>query len=234
MMKDEVGFASAPNACASQPFFRAPLAAAAPSPRSGGGVAAVSDGEDRDAWAKLLSFLPRTHGDGPGSAYERAHKRLVRFFRARGATHAEELADATFDRVARKLRSETLAVHNPSGYLLGMARRIWLEQVKLEVSQRHRLGHYQATHMHDDHDDTRARERHGAILDRCLGELAPEQRSLLMSYYQGRGQVRITGRQDLVRSLGMNPGMLRTRVHRLRARLSRRAHELLAVEQPAS
>ena len=189
---------------------------------------------DGQAWSRLLSFLAHTQSQFPGSAYERAHERLVRFFRGKGSMHAEELADATFDRVACKLGREALAdVRNPVGYVLGVARLVWLESVKLEVARRRRLEHYAALFTRDDDGDAQKHERDVALLDRCLGELPAEQRCLLLHYYRGQGQARITRRQDLVRELHLNPGMLRTRVHRLRAQLERRVNELRQAESPA-
>jgi DNA-directed RNA polymerase specialized sigma24 family protein len=205
-----------------RPFFRAPVAT--PPRRAAGGG---SDGAtlDRDAWSRLLAFLELTHADGPGTGYERVHDRLVRFFAGKGTTHAEELADATLDRVARKLsQGRAPDIRNPIGYVLGVARLVWLESVKLEVARRHRLDNYAATRP--DAGELRQTELNVALLDRCLAELSTEERALLIHYYEGRGQARIETRQALVRNLGLNPGLLRTRVHRLRAQLGRRVSEL--------
>jgi DNA-directed RNA polymerase specialized sigma24 family protein len=189
---------------------------------------------DGEAWARLLSFLALSQSQFPGAAYERVHERLVRFFRGKGSMHAEELADATFDRVACKLGREALAeVRNPIGYVLGVAKLIWLESVKLEVARRRRLDHYAALFTRDDDGDAHKLERDVALLDRCLAELPADQRLLLLNYYRGQGQARITRRQDLVRELRLNAGMLRTRVHRLRAQLERRVNQLRQTETPA-
>jgi DNA-directed RNA polymerase specialized sigma24 family protein len=220
----------------SHPFLRGPSEGVAVALHRGVTLRARhDDGEalDRDAWSRLLSFLAITQSVSPGVAYERVHERLVRFFRGKGSMHAEELADATFDRVAEKLGRETLVdVRNPVGYVLGVARLIWLEYVKLEMAQRRRLDHYAAT-CKGDEEEAATTERDVALLDHCLAELPDEQRTLLLHYYRGRGQARIARRQELVRELQLNPGLLRTRVHRLRAQLERRVNELRAAETPA-
>jgi DNA-directed RNA polymerase specialized sigma24 family protein len=230
------------------PCLRAPLATATAAPhhtiqiRTTGGraltagaapAAHVSDGEalDRDAWTRLLSFLEIIQPGSSAAAYERTRERLVRFFKTKGSTHAEELADAALDRVARKLSRDAIVdIRNPMGYVLGVARLIWLERVKSEVSQRSRHGHYEAMRMIDA-DDSRELERNVAVLDHCLAELPSDERNLLLHYHQGRGQARIARRQELVQSLGLNPGLLRTRVHRLRAQLGRRVDELLSAHE---
>jgi DNA-directed RNA polymerase specialized sigma24 family protein len=228
--------------------LRAPVAAATPTSshtihiRTAGGrqltaevapAGHVADDHplDRDAWTRLLSFLEIIQPGPAGRAYERTRERLVRFFKTRSTTHAEELADATLDRVARKLARETIVdVRNPMGYVLGVARLIWLERIKSEVSQRNRHGHYEETRMIDA-EDAHELERNTAILDRCLAEMPAEERALLLSYHQGRGQARIAHRQELVQNLGLNPGLLRTRVHRLRAQLGRRVDEMLSAHE---
>jgi DNA-directed RNA polymerase specialized sigma24 family protein len=195
-------------------------------------VAGCDVGPDRVAWSRLLDFLGKgDHRDGV--VYERAHERLVRFFLSKGSTHPEEMADATIDRLARKLGREQVAdVRSPVGYLLGVARRVWLESQKLETISNHRLLQYAAVLAADDEDEA-AREHAAALLGRCLAELRPEHRVLLLDYYRGVGRDRTARRQELMREFQLSPGLLRTRVHRLRAQLERRVHELLAAETPA-
>jgi DNA-directed RNA polymerase specialized sigma24 family protein len=218
----------------SHPFLRAPGDGVAFTIRRGvTGQPACGEALDHKAWARLVSFLAITQAESPGVAYQRVHARLVGFFRAKGSMHAEELADATFDRVAEKLGREALVdVRNPVGYVLGVARLIWLERVKLEKARRLRLDHYVATCGSDDEEGDQL-ERRVAIRNHCLAELPDDQRTMLVHYYRGRGQARIARREALVRELRLNPGLLRTRVHRLRAQLERRVRELSAAQNVA-
>jgi DNA-directed RNA polymerase specialized sigma24 family protein len=181
---------------------------------------------DRDAWARLLSFLELVGPASAAHAYERTRERLVRYFKTKGTTHAEELADATLDRIARKLSGEgRVDIRNPMGYVVGVARLIWLERVKAEMSQRARAGHYEESRITAAHDAPEL-ERNVAILDHCLSELPDDERELLLSYHEGRGRARIAHRQELGHARGLPPGLLRTRIHRLRVLLSRRVDEL--------
>src|SRR5260370_28127819 len=59
------------------------------------------------AWRRLLSFLAKGD-DNEGPAYERTRSRLIEFFSSKGAINAEELADATLDRLPPKLSNEDL------------------------------------------------------------------------------------------------------------------------------
>jgi DNA-directed RNA polymerase specialized sigma24 family protein len=53
----------------------------------------------------------------------------------------------------------------------------------------------------------------------CLGQLPPEQRELILSYYQGDKRDKIKNRSGLTRTLGISAGTLRMRALRLRASL---------------
>jgi hypothetical protein len=58
-----------------------------------------------------------------------------------------------------------------------------------------------------------------ACLQRCLEELARQDRDLVVTYYVGAGRERIDGRVRLATSLGVSDNALRLRVQRLRDRL---------------
>ena len=180
------------------------------------------------AWHRLLRFL--ANGDAQAAAvYEHARKRLLQFFAARGTMGGEELVDATFDRVAAKLSDEVAAqVRCPIGYVLRFAHFIHLEHIKSEITRHHRL----AALQRDDADDVEnareewLRNERLVLVERCLDELAPVERTLLLSYYMCDGRSRIVSRQKMSRELGITPALLRTRVSRLLGALDRRVRAL--------
>jgi DNA-directed RNA polymerase specialized sigma24 family protein len=184
-----------------------------------------ADGE-RLGWQRLLAFLARD-GQSSGTAYEQLRVRLIRFFRVRGAAAPEELADATFDRVARKLSGDLDGTELHPAYFFGVARLIWRESLRREHV--HRRGVSRLAHSPDDGGDDDA-PSHLAVWQRCLDELPDEARRLLVEYYDGSGQERIERRQALVRELGIDSNSLRARIHRLRLRLEQRVAELAAKE----
>jgi DNA-directed RNA polymerase specialized sigma24 family protein len=180
------------------------------------------------AWHRLLRFL--ANGDAPEAAvYEHARNRLLQFFAARGKVGDEELADATFDRVVAKLSDEDAAqVRSPVGYLLRFAHFIYLEHIKSEIARHHRhaaLQPDQADTMENAREEWIRSERL-ALVERCLDELAPAERTLLLSYYMYDGRSRIVSRQQMSRELGITPALLRTRVSRLLSAFSRRVRAL--------
>lgn len=180
------------------------------------------------AWRRLLAFVAEGRAD-QGAAYERVRARLVQFFAAKGELNAEELADATFDRLVHKLTDELVAeVRSPIGYVLRFARFIHLERIKSEVVRRQRLEALPPEET-DPAEQAWEERRHAArlaLLERCLGELPAAERALLVSYYTHDGRARIASRQKMSRELGINPALLRTRVSRLRVELDRRVRAL--------
>jgi DNA-directed RNA polymerase specialized sigma24 family protein len=172
------------------------------------------------AWSRLLVFISNGVGD-QGAAYERTRTRLMEFFRGKGALNAEDLADATFDRLAEKLEAEHLVtVQRPLGYVLRFARFIYLESIKTDTCHRRCL----QTMAHEPGDDDAGDEGDGrmAALRRCLEELSAEERTMLAAYYRHNGRERINSRLEMSKTLGLSPALLRTRMARLRAEVERR------------
>jgi hypothetical protein len=194
------------------------------------------DGDDgaTTAWRRLLGFLAKGKEDD-GMAYERTRTRLIRFFRGRGATNAEELADATFDRLLHKLTDEdVVTVREPMAYALRFASFHYLEWARGELSRRHRLQAMEADRPLDERDaalEAREHDQRLALVERCLAEMNPADRALLIAYYQHNGRERIACRYELSRARGLSPAMLRTRVSRLRAALERRVRAYARTHQ---
>lgn len=169
-----------------------------------------------EAWGHLLALFGGDD-DSAAAEYERVRARLCDFFRFKGMSDPEGLADRTIDRVARKLATgETLEGGDPARYALGVARFIYLETVKAESRQRRSLADQPPAD-----DDPADAERRLAALEQCLEKLARGDRELALRYHQGAGAARIAARKALAAELGCTVNSLRIRVHRTRERLER-------------
>ena len=156
--------------------------------------------------------------DLAGTRYEQLRRRLLSVFEYRRCPHPEELADQTLDRVARRIQEmgSEFEGSDPARYVFGVAWNVARESyryrptVPLPESWEKPLP---ATPTVEDD------EREHDCLDRCLGELAPPERRLLLGYHQGDKSAKIRRRSELASEHGLSPNALRLKIHRLTGRL---------------
>jgi DNA-directed RNA polymerase specialized sigma24 family protein len=170
-----------------------------------------------ESFQRLLAAL---HPD-PGEAaerYEVLRRKLTKLFQWRGCAHAEDLVDATFDRVARRLEEgAVVAPGDVTAYLHGVA---------VHVAQEYWRGAVREQPLPDRVLEAPAPapaaapdERSLECLDECLATLPPGGRALLERYHApGGGQ--IAARKALAREHGLTPLALRLRAFRLRNTLA--------------
>jgi DNA-directed RNA polymerase specialized sigma24 family protein len=155
--------------------------------------------------------------------YESIRRKLTRVFAWRGFANPEELADATFDRVARKV-DDGVDMHasDPYSYIHGVALRIAQEQWRADARARavpegladsHAAGEWpRDAEPAATGEDV---ERRLQCLDECLGALEAGARELLRRYHGGSSH--IADRRALAGELGISATALRLRAFRLRA-----------------
>jgi DNA-directed RNA polymerase specialized sigma24 family protein len=166
--------------------------------------------------AGLSRLLARLHADPDAAAYEYEGLRrvLIRFFDWRGAWPADECADETLDRLARRLQ-EGIQIEDVRGYARGIARMVLLERRRMPApAPLDAMALVDAPHRADT-GETLLHE----CLDGCLAELDSDARSLVLDYYQGERQAKIAHRRRLAAALGLSENALRSRVQRIRDRL---------------
>jgi DNA-directed RNA polymerase specialized sigma24 family protein len=166
--------------------------------------------------AAFASLLKRLGPDAEhaGAAYEALRRALVGFLAWRGAATPEECADETLDRLAARLREGT-PVDDVPRFARGIARLVLLEHWRRPDARRGALEDVRPGPRAEEPDDDNLHE----CLDRCLAELAPDGRELILSYYVAEGRSRIDNRRRLATTLGVSESALRNRAQRLRDRL---------------
>jgi len=167
-----------------------------------------------EALAKFLTCLDADAARA-GEQYEHLRLTLVKFFDWRRAQFPEELADEAINRVIRKVdEGETL--RDVPSYCLGVARLVWRESLKRPESQRadlEEIGPLAAPSSENEEDERQV------CFERCLQELAPENRQIILQYYQDERRQKINNRLALTERLGIPLNALRSRVQRIRDRL---------------
>jgi DNA-directed RNA polymerase specialized sigma24 family protein len=169
----------------------------------------------REEFDALLARLDSDR-DRAAAGYESLRERLLRFFEWEGAVEAEELADEALTRLARRVAGGE-AIQNLPAFAAGIARLIALEH-RRSVRRRELIV------LPEPKED---RSRADECLERCLQELPPDGRSLILRYYDGDAGARIRNRSRLAAELGISLNSLRNRALRLRDRLEKCLNDCL-------
>jgi DNA-directed RNA polymerase specialized sigma24 family protein len=169
----------------------------------------------QDAFDKLLIAFGGDRESG-SEKYLEIRGNLTRFFEWRGCPFPEDHADETMNRVAKKV-AEGEEILNPAGYAMGVARLLLLEIVKgrqREQSALTEIGRENEAYEAEDDGEGRL-----TCLRNCLQTLSPDNRDLILQYYQGEKSEKIQNRKKLMERLGVPVNTLRMRALRLRERL---------------
>ena len=169
------------------------------------------------AFEKLLnSFSPDVNE--AATLYETMRRRLVRFFDWRGLDASDDHADETINRVARRI-DEGQAIDNLRSYFYGVARMVYMEALR---DQEHAPVALEEA-IHDLRQEIREMEQDPRVVcfDRCLDSLPPQNRYLIVNYYEEEKRAKIELRQDLADRLQIPMNALRIRAHRIRVSLEK-------------
>jgi len=138
-------------------------------------------------------------------------------FRARRCVFAEDLADATFERVVRKLTNLTLEfTGDPARYFYAVARKIYLEYQR-EITDAYWKSQRALTENSDNADLENRLEQ----LDEALSAIPKSDRELILKYYADSGKNKIIQRRALAEQFGIRPNTLRRRIFRIRKDLKK-------------
>lgn len=174
----------------------------------------------------LYLLLARLDSDveRAAAAYEELRGRLVGYFEwscGCPESWAEDLADQTVDRVARKIEEGT-QVESVRAYTLTAARYIWLEHTR-KVREQGWGDEPPAVPAPSPEKDDSADDRH-RCLDACLDDAirSPADRQLILDYYDAEeGEKNKDHRKRLAERLGLDMNALKVRACRLRKSLEK-------------
>lgn len=166
----------------------------------------------------LLHWLDHDR-DQAGLRYEEIRVFLVKRFRQLGADDPEELANRTFDRVAKKLPTIRESYEGPAEpYFCSTAYYIHLEYLRKPITLSLATWDFQDP-VATIGEEVSEKELLDSCLGHCLGKLNQESRDMILQYYRGDRQVKIRIRKALAEQLGIGLPTLRLRAQRVRAAL---------------
>ncbi|HEY7097427.1 MAG TPA: hypothetical protein VH437_11930 [Terriglobales bacterium] len=170
--------------------------------------------EARQGFELLLTHLD-SNRDSAGEKYEQLRRKLIKFFGWWGCQIPEDLADESFDRLARRL-VQGEAVKDLNGYLMGIARLLYKEHVKEQVRHRDNTQHLQQRSQEEvAFTDEESRYQ---CYEQCLSSLPSQSRELVLTYYQSL-ESKATEREALARKMQIPLNLLRVRAFRIRQKL---------------
>ncbi|MGE3467863.1 MAG: RNA polymerase sigma factor [Pyrinomonadaceae bacterium] len=166
-----------------------------------------------DALLDLLS----PDRDAAGREYERLRMGLVRFFSFRGCNDADSLADLTLDRVAANLSAfEPERGFKPVTFFYGFAVNLLREYRRTA----HREAELTDTFLAGSEEiPDEELEKRWSCFEKCLDELGPTKRKVVLEYYEFEGRDRIEARLKLSTELNCTIEALHVRASRLRSAL---------------
>jgi DNA-directed RNA polymerase specialized sigma24 family protein len=144
--------------------------------------------------------------------YEEIRLRLIKYFTCNGCgDQAEDLADETFDRVAKKLERGEIPepfTGNKRLYFFAFAKNIRLENLRKPPEiQPPPLVTPDRT------------EDESQCLEKCVPILSSEDRWLAIEYYRCEKSTKVAHHKKLAKKFDLGLAGLRTRIHRIRERL---------------
>jgi RNA polymerase sigma factor (sigma-70 family) len=155
---------------------------------------------------ELLSWLD-PDPDKAALKYPTLHQGLTKVIRHWGCSEAEDLADETINRVARKvgeIRKEYKG--NPERYFYGVAKKLWQEYQRRPQQQPRSVDELRSIPSLAPAD-----ELPHECLEKCLQKLKPDQREIVRLYYRDHTPRQ---RDELAKHLGTVVNTLRVRVFR--------------------
>lgn len=193
--------------------------------------AAAKDGRllPERSWEDLLDFLDpgRPGRSGPDrdaeaeGRYLEIVRKLVCYFAGRGCRDAEDLAVECVVRVAARCGSRDASEYESrAGYFFGVARNVFHEWLRRELRESTKRESFRRERVRLGLPDGESWSRKEAVhrcLDRCMGELSPRARRLVLDYYSEEGSAKIAAHRGQAAELGKSVNALRIEVHRIRA-----------------
>lgn len=169
---------------------------------------------------RLLAWLDQGV-DTNGQSYLAIRERLLGYFDRKNCLKADELADETLNRVARRLDEEggNIETETPAKYCYIVARFVFMEYLRAnekEIAALDNVSHQANAISREDHD---RKEKLLECLDRCTAKLELSHRELIFGYYVGEQRVKIENRRSLAQTLGITVNALSIRACRIRDKL---------------
>jgi len=187
----------------------------------------VNETPSHVAFGEFLRWLDEGVDSG-GERYLEMRRRLAGYFDRRGCLAADDLADETLARVARRFQEEGGITDTlPARYCYIVAKFVFLEHIRQARRTGPSLDEVPALRepaspaaLHDGSDGAEvSSEQLLDCLEDCLAKLPPDDRELILAYYRGERREKIEHRREIAERFGLTSNSLCIRACRIRNRL---------------
>ena len=177
-----------------------------------------TDPPNQDEFDALLAWLD-VDRERAGVKYEEIRSKLIKILERRQCNAAAELTDETINRVSHRVKDiAPTYVGDPALYFYGFQKNVYKEWLKWWRDEPARLDDRPVAAPEPAEDVELIHE----YLDKCRRELEdPEDRDLIVKYYEKEKRAKIDHRKKLADSLGITLNNLRMRIHRINALLQK-------------
>lgn len=173
---------------------------------------------DEAAFNKLLDAFTPDRNDAI-EQYDLAYRKVLRYFEWRSVVTADQCADETMDRVARRI-SEGQKIDKMMPYIFVTAHHIHQEVLKfIKEHQEIAIDDVLPSYLPHGEQEIVDPDERLLCFDRCLEELEPDDREVVLGYYEGDGREKIDHRQELAKKRKMSQNALRISVYRIKKML---------------
>lgn len=172
------------------------------------------------AFNNFLAWLD-DGADSEGRNYLELRERLVNFFDRKNCLNADELADETINRAARRLEEEgKIESETPAKFCYITAKFVFMEY--LRSAEKVSVPIDDVLLKSSDSSETEERElkeKRLNCLENCTEKLKTENRQLIVRYYFGEERTKIENRRSLAENFGITLNALSIRACRIRDKL---------------
>lgn len=175
----------------------------------------------REKFSSFLEWLSPDL-DRAGEEYERLRFRLCTFFSLRQCSFADELTDETINRVILKATEEK--IESKIAYCYGVAKNVYREWLRKQRP------HLDIAEVQIAAEAPEEQSFPRECLDKCLQELPPESRNLLLDYFSESKLAKIELHQRISQSLRTTQTALRMRVMRAKQNLKSCIEQCMSLE----
>ena len=176
---------------------------------------------DPESFNRMLLWFNHDLNEA-GQKYEEIRSALIkRFQQLHSRSDPEELANTTFDRVAKTLpKTIETYVGPPEPYVFSVAWYVYKEDLRKPVHMPLPATDFPQPSLSNPEEEIK-KELLSSCLEECMEELSPTNQVLIRDYYHGERQEKIRMRKELAERMGIKLALLRLKAQRVRNTLKK-------------